>query len=135
MIDPLLQFPFYDDYLLSISRILIRVIYSSFSLCLKRIYESNYPPVSVPSDQSFSRFLLKNNPDDVPVDTTIWADFKDMEHKMTFGGIRESAALGAAGLQKVLGIEGGDFVCIYATNSVKWAYLSHSVMWAGAVFK
>ncbi|KAF2104582.1 acyl-CoA synthetases/AMP-acid ligases II [Rhizodiscina lignyota] len=98
------------------------------------IYRSKYPEPNAATNQSVSQFLLKSNPDDVTADTTIWSDFDEPDHKMTFGGIREQAALGAAGLREVLGVKEGDFVYIYASNSVNWAYLSHSVMWAGAVF-
>ena len=59
-------------------------------------------------------------------------DFDNAKKIVTYGGLRDTASRGVAGLQQVLGLKPHDVVCIYAYNSVNWALLAHSVWWAGA---
>jgi 4-coumarate--CoA ligase len=100
----------------------------------QRIYNSTYGPLSVPTDASVAQFLAKYDPDDVPSSKVIISDFDDPTHTLTFGAIRDEPARGATGLINVLGVKEGDVVCIFGHNSVNWALLAHSIMWAGAVF-
>lgn len=76
--------------------------------------------------------LLSLNPDDVSPDTIIYSDFNTPSNTVSFGGVRELAARGAAGLQETVGLREGDIVCVYGQNSVSWALLAHSIWWAGA---
>jgi acyl-CoA synthetase (AMP-forming)/AMP-acid ligase II len=98
------------------------------------IYASPYPAFNVPTNSSISQFLLKYNPENTDADKKIFEDFDAPHKSITYGGIRTAAAQGAAGLRSVLGLREGDVVAIFATNSLDWAVLAHSVMWAGATF-
>lgn len=100
-----------------------------------RIYESKYPKLTIPTNVSVSQFLQQSNPDDLPVDWPIWSDFDDPENQVTYEGVRTIPGNGAAGLKDVLGVKEGDTVCIYAGNSVSYALLAHSIMWAGSCFR
>jgi len=100
-----------------------------------RIYQSQYPPIDVPTNLSVSQFLLKYNPDDTPDSKTILCELDDPTRSITYGGIRLTAARGAAGLKAVLKMNDGDTVCLLAENSVNWAVLAHSIVWAGGCFR
>lgn len=99
------------------------------------IYESQYPPINVPTNLSVAQFLLRSNPDDIPAEQTILCEFDDPTKSITYGGIRVAAARGAAGLKAVLGMKQGDTVCILAENCVNWAVLAHSIHWGGGCFR
>lgn len=96
------------------------------------VYSSPFPPYAVPQDVSISQLLLNLNPDDVSPDTIIYSDFSNPSNTLSFNGIRKLAAQGAAGLREIVGLREGDVACVYAHNSVSWALLAHSIMWAGA---
>jgi 4-coumarate--CoA ligase len=96
-----------------------------------RIYRSKYPSINSPIDQSISQFLCDNNPDDCPASKIIFSDFDNADRTLTFGSIRDDAATGAAALKDKLGLQPEDVICIYGKNSVNWALLAHSSLWAG----
>ena len=100
----------------------------------QRVYQSPFPSFEVPVDLSVSQFLLRSNPDDVSSNTPIFSDFDTPDRYVSFGDLRRDASQGAAGLREIAGVEEGDVVCILGHNSVSWALLAHSVMWAGACF-
>lgn len=100
----------------------------------KRIYRSQYPTPHYPTDLSVSQFLLQSDPDDVPSDKVIFADFEDASRCITYRQLRENAARDAAILRTTYGLEQGDVVCIYGQNSLEWISLAHAVMWAGGCF-
>jgi hypothetical protein len=100
-----------------------------------RVYKSPFAAPFIPTDVSISQFLNRHNPDDVPLDKPILSDFDTPGNSITFGGLREKAALCAAGLRSVLALSEGDVVSIFGQNSVNWMVLAHSVMWSGACFR
>ncbi|OCK80965.1 acyl-CoA synthetases/AMP-acid ligases II [Lepidopterella palustris CBS 459.81] len=98
----------------------------------EQVYESIFAPINVPQGLSISQFLVQYNPDDTPADKVIVEDFEG-GRTVTYGGLREEAATGAAGLTATLGLGPGDVVAIYATNSVDYVVLAHSVLWFGGI--
>jgi len=100
-----------------------------------RIFSSPYPSLGVSTNLSISQFLLSTNPDDTPTDSIILCDFANPDSYVTYGGIRQAAAVGAGGLKNVLGLTEEQTVCIFGGNSVNWALLAHSAMWAGACLR
>ncbi|KAL2212988.1 acetyl-CoA synthetase-like protein [Sarocladium strictum] len=99
-----------------------------------RIYESPYPAPHYPTNLSVSQFLLQSDPDDVPAEKPIFADFENPERQITYGRLRDNAAKDAATLKQTYGLREGDVVCIYGQNSLEWISLAHAVMWAGGCF-
>ncbi|KAH8176646.1 AMP-binding enzyme domain-containing protein [Sarocladium implicatum] len=99
-----------------------------------RIYQSPYPTPHYPTNLSVSQFLLQSDPDDVPADQVIFADFDNPSRCLTYRQLRDDAAKDAAVLRSSFGIREGDVVCIYAQNSLEWVKLAHAVVWAGACF-
>ncbi|PGH10484.1 hypothetical protein AJ80_07527 [Polytolypa hystricis UAMH7299] len=97
-----------------------------------QVYKSHYAPPVIPTDISYPQLLLRHNPDDVEPEKVIFEDFEGPFKSITYGGIRTSAALGAAGLRAVLGVQEGDVVAVLGTNSVDYAILGNAIMWAGA---
>jgi 4-coumarate--CoA ligase len=98
-----------------------------------KIYKSTYPSFHIPTNISFPQFLLDYNPDDIKSDQVILEEFDDPTKVVTYGGVREIAAKGAAGLRNVLNIKEGDVVVILALNSLNWVFLAHSTMWSGGI--
>lgn len=99
-----------------------------------RVYHSPYPTPHYPTNLSVSQFLLQSDPDDVPGDKVIFADFEDPSRRISYRQLRENATRDAALLKSSYGIQEGDVVCIYAQNSLQWIQLAHAVMWAGGCF-
>lgn len=99
-----------------------------------RIYESPYPAPHYPTNLSVSQFLLQSDPDDVPAEKSIFADFENPERRITYGQLRDNAAKDAATLKQTYSLREGDVVCIYGQNSLEWISLAHAVMWAGGCF-
>lgn len=99
----------------------------------QKIYHSIYPDNHVPTDLSLHQFLLAYNPDDVSEDKVILEDLDPKGGKLTYGGLRRDAAIGAGALLKKFDLKPGDAVAIYAPNSVNYALLAHSVMWFGGI--
>jgi 4-coumarate--CoA ligase len=96
-----------------------------------KIYQSPFPSPNIPTNLSISQFLLQTNPDDVPDEKIVLADLDGPKYAISYRGIREAAASGAAGLRQLYGMSVGDIVCVYGRNSVNWAVLAHAVMWGG----
>jgi 4-coumarate--CoA ligase len=101
----------------------------------QKIYQSPFPSPNIPTNLSISQFLLQTNPDDVPDVKIVLADLDGIKNAISYGGIREAAASGAAGLRKLYGMTDGDVVCVYGRNSVHWAVLAHAVMWGGGCIR
>ncbi|KAH7420130.1 acyl-CoA synthetases/AMP-acid ligases II [Cadophora sp. MPI-SDFR-AT-0126] len=97
----------------------------------ERIYRSSYPPITVPTDLSIFQFFELYNPDDVIQDKVILQEFERPERKLTYGGARRQAALGAAALQNGLGLCSGDTILIIGSNTLDWITTAHAAMWAG----
>ncbi|KAG9565703.1 hypothetical protein KCU71_g6416, partial [Aureobasidium melanogenum] len=71
-------------------------------------------------------------PDDVANDKVIFSDFEEPHDSVTYAGLREDTAKNAARLYS-LGLQTGDTMAMYATNSVAWIKAVHAVLWAGGV--
>lgn len=97
------------------------------------IYHSIYPDNYIPTELSIHQFLLAYNPDDVLEDKVILEDLDPNGGKVTYGGLRRDAAIGAGALVNKFNLKPGDGVVIYAGNSVNYALLAHSVMWFGGI--
>ncbi|KAG9696433.1 luciferin 4-monooxygenase, partial [Aureobasidium melanogenum] len=96
------------------------------------IYESPYPDMLIPTDVSMSEYMIRSNPDDVADDKVIFSDLEEPYDSVTYAGLREDTAKNAAWLQSI-GLQPGDTVAMYATNSVAWIKAAHAVVWAGGV--
>jgi acyl-CoA synthetase (AMP-forming)/AMP-acid ligase II len=96
------------------------------------IYESPYPDMLIPTDMSMSQYMVRSNPDDVADDKVIFSDLEEPHDSVTYAGLREDTAKNAAWLQSI-GLQPGDTVAMYATNSVAWIMAAHAVVWAGGV--
>ncbi|KAG9662932.1 luciferin 4-monooxygenase, partial [Aureobasidium melanogenum] len=96
------------------------------------IYESPYPDMLIPTDMSMSQYMIRSNPDDVADDKVIFSDLEEPYDSVTYAGLREDTAKNAAWLQSI-GLQPGDTVAMYATNSVAWIKAAHAVVWAGGV--
>ncbi|KAF2817630.1 acyl-CoA synthetases/AMP-acid ligases II, partial [Mytilinidion resinicola] len=97
-----------------------------------RIYESIFPDVHIPTNLSFHQFLTRYNPEDVAADKVVWEE-SDTGRTLSYGGVRDEAAIGAACLTGALGLHPGDVVAIYAPNSISYAIATHAVIWFGGV--
>lgn len=97
------------------------------------IHRSNNPDISLPHDQSFHQFITNYNPDDTPADKVILEDLSLPRKTVTYGGLRRTASIIAAGLTSKYGLRKGDSVAIIAANSVNWAVAAHSIIWFGGV--
>jgi long-subunit acyl-CoA synthetase (AMP-forming) len=107
---------------------------TSAIMAAPRIHHSPYPTPHYPTNLSVSQFLLQSDPDDVPSEKPIFADFNHPDRQITYRQLRESAAKDAATLKQIYGLRDGDVVCIYGQNSLEWIALAHAVMWAGGCF-
>ena len=96
------------------------------------IYESPYPDLAIPTNLSWPQFACRQNPDDVADDEVVLQDLEEPNDWLTYAGVRQRAGIGAAWLQSI-GLKPGEFVAIYATNSVAWATAAYAVLWAGGV--
>ena len=99
----------------------------------EKIHYPIYPDLHVPTDLSAHQFLIKYNPDDIVNDKIIYEELSPPNNKLTYGGIRQQAALAAAGLTSEFGLKAGDAVAVIAQNSVNYVLLAHSVMWVGGI--
>jgi 4-coumarate--CoA ligase len=99
----------------------------------QNIYHSIYPNNHIPTDLSLHQFLLTYNPNDVLKDKVILEDLDPKGGKVTYGGLRRDAAIGAGALLKKFDLKSTDTVVIYAPNSVNYALLVYSVMWFGGI--
>jgi len=82
-----------------------------------KVYTSIYPPPYLPTDISISQFLNDYNPDAVSHDKVILED--DWTGKrLTYGGLREAAAMHAHGLRERYGLGAGHVVGVCGVNSV-----------------
>ncbi|KAL4891854.1 hypothetical protein BDV59DRAFT_203123 [Aspergillus ambiguus] len=100
---------------------------------MEKIYRSAIPPYEVPEGMSLHQFMIAYNPDLVADDKTILEDLGFPYKKLTYGGLRTQAAVGAAALKQRYNLSTGDTAVIYSTNSVDYALFAHSTMWAGCV--
>jgi long-subunit acyl-CoA synthetase (AMP-forming) len=100
---------------------------------MEKIYRSALPPCNVPEGMSLPEFLNLYNPDMVPEDTVILEDLEAPYKKLTYGGLRIQAAIGAAALKQRYSLAPGDTAIIYSTNSVDYSLFAHSIMWMGCV--
>ncbi|KAF9874241.1 phenylacetyl- ligase [Colletotrichum karsti] len=98
------------------------------------MYTSPYPTPLIPTDVSVSQFILSSNPDDTPPEKPVMGSFRNPKQTLTYSELRFHAARDATFLKSSLGLQEGDLVCILAPNSVSWARLVHSVLWAGGCF-
>lgn len=98
-----------------------------------QIYESIYPDFHVPPHLSLPQLLQKYNPEDVPHSKVILEDLSPGGRQVTYGELRSEAATAATYFTTVLGLKAGDTVAIYASNSVQYPIVAHSVMWFGGV--
>lgn len=98
-----------------------------------RVYNSPYPAIAVPVDQSISQFLCTTNPDDIGPDKVILQDFDDDAQGITHQGLFTAAVNLSAVLSSKHRVTQGDVVCIFAENSVRWVVFAHSVLWGGGV--
>jgi acyl-coenzyme A synthetase/AMP-(fatty) acid ligase len=96
-----------------------------------RIYESTHPDIHVPTNLSVHQFLTRYNTEDTPRDKVILEDLESGGRTLTYGGLRDEAALGAGYLVGALGLLPKDTVAIYAPNSVNYAIAAHAVIWFG----
>jgi 4-coumarate--CoA ligase len=99
----------------------------------EHIYRSPNPDAVLPHNLSFHQFLAKYNPDDVPLNKLIFEDNSAPKKTITYGGLREAAAIAAGGFVNKYGLKKGDSVAILGANSVDWALLAHSIMWFGGI--
>jgi acyl-coenzyme A synthetase/AMP-(fatty) acid ligase len=102
-------------------------------MTMEKIYRSALPPCNVPEGMSLPEFLNLYNPDMVPEDTVILEDLEAPYKKLTYGGLRIQAAIGAAALKQRYSLAPGDTAIIYSTNSVDYSLFAHSIMWMGCV--
>lgn len=81
------------------------------------IFKSKFTPVFIEDNISIPQFFTRYNPDNVPNDKVVHVDLiKGKE--ITYGGLRETAGRASWGLQKNLGLQPGNVVCVLAQNSV-----------------
>jgi long-subunit acyl-CoA synthetase (AMP-forming) len=98
-----------------------------------KIYHSHIPDALIPNDLSFHQFLLRYNPDDAPDDKVIFEDFSPPKKQLTYGGLRQAAAVAAGTITRRYGLKEGDSVAVVGANSVNWALLAHAVIWFGGI--
>lgn len=97
------------------------------------IYRSPFPSYHTPVNKSLHQFLLECNPDNVRPDKVILEELAAPNDRLTYGGIRDAAAVAAGGFTNKYNLKPGDAVAVLATNSVNYVVLAHSVMWFGGV--
>ncbi|KAL3474470.1 amp dependent CoA ligase [Aspergillus californicus] len=100
---------------------------------MERIYCSKVPDYAVPEGLSLHQFLTQYNPDLATRDQVILEDLSAPFKKLTYGSLREKAALGAAALSRRYHLQPGDCAIIYSTNSVNYSLFAHAIMWMGGV--
>ncbi|KAF2192551.1 putative amp dependent CoA ligase [Zopfia rhizophila CBS 207.26] len=101
-------------------------------MAAETIIRSTYAPVEISDDISIPQFITKYNPDNVSSDKVVHVDLiKGKE--LTYGGLREASGRASWGLQKNLGLEPRDVVCVLVQNSSDFVLLAHSIWWTGAV--
>jgi acyl-CoA synthetase (AMP-forming)/AMP-acid ligase II len=100
---------------------------------MERIFRSVLPPYAVPEGMSLAKFMSTYNPDMVHQDKVIMEDLEAPNKKLTYGGLRTQAAIGAAMLKRRYNLAPGDTAIIYSTNSVDYSLFAHSIMWMGCV--
>ncbi|KAH7029841.1 luciferin 4-monooxygenase [Microdochium trichocladiopsis] len=81
----------------------------------QRIYRSPYPTPHVPTDLSIPQFLLQSNPDDVPADKVVLEDFDEHGKSITYGQLRNQAALQASALKQQYDLKEGDVVGLFGS--------------------
>ncbi|KAH8696555.1 putative amp dependent CoA ligase [Talaromyces proteolyticus] len=96
------------------------------------VYQSPVFPIHDETNLSIAQFMARYNPDEVPADKVVHTDTISKQ-PITYGGLREQAARGAWGLQK-LGLRPGDVLLALASNCNDFVLLAHATWWAGAVF-
>jgi len=99
----------------------------------EQVYVSNVPDYHLPTDTSFHQFITRYNPDDVLAEKIIYEDQAAPHKTLTYGGLREAAAVAAGGFVNKFGLKEGDAVAAISPNCVDWVLLAHSVMWFGGV--
>jgi acyl-CoA synthetase (AMP-forming)/AMP-acid ligase II len=95
------------------------------------IYNSADVAPLIPGNESLWQFYLRCNPDFVKDDKVIMEESNNPKATLTYGGARQKAAQGAAGLQKVLGVKEGDVIALWGSNSINWILAVYAATWAG----
>ncbi|KAJ5623146.1 hypothetical protein N7490_011751 [Penicillium lividum] len=100
---------------------------------MEKTFRSVLTPYAVPEGMSLAEFLNTYNPDLVNYDKVILEDLEAPNKKITYGGLRKQAAIGATALRHRYNLAPGDTAIIYSTNSVDYSLFAHSIMWMGCV--
>ncbi|CRG86149.1 hypothetical protein PISL3812_03152 [Talaromyces islandicus] len=96
------------------------------------VYQSPVFPTQDDTNISIPQFMTRYNPDEVPADKVVHTDTFSAQ-PITYGSLRDQAARGAWGLQK-LGLKPGHVLLALVNNSNDFVLLAHATWWTGAVF-
>lgn len=98
-----------------------------------RIYTSSYPKAAVPTNESIWQHFVRSNIDDISPEKVILQEYERPERTITYGDAPRAAAVGATGLQDILGLKPQDTIMLIGSNTIDWVELAFAAFWAGIV--